>query len=132
MVNYPLASGPSAIDGQGVFAATAIARRAKIGEVTGEIVTRRTARKRFRDSRKIYQVDVSDTHTLDCTRGNLLRLLNHSCQSNAYMRIFRSRVEVYAKRAIEAGEEITVDYGETPHGGGMHCTCEGKKCRERI
>ena len=130
--NYDVISAPSAIEGSGVFASTAIPRRSKIGEVTGEIISRRTARKRARDSRRIYLVDVSDTHALDCAKGNILRHLNHCCAPNSFMRIFRNRVEVYARRDIEIGEEITVDYGETPHDGGMRCACGQSGCRNSI
>ena len=77
-------------------------------------------------------IDLSDTRALDCTKGNLLRLLNHSCRANAFLRIFRERVEVYARRDIRTGEEITVDYGESPHSGGMKCGCGHKGCRDSI
>jgi len=46
MLNYEVSVGRSAIEGTGVFAAARIPRRAKIGEVTGEIISIRTARKR--------------------------------------------------------------------------------------
>jgi SET domain-containing protein len=77
-------------------------------------------------------IDLSDTRALDCSRGNALRLLNHSCRSNAFLRIIRERVEVYARRDIGKGEEITVDYGESPHSGGMRCGCGHALCRSRI
>lgn len=132
MLNYPVIAAPSGIEGSGVFAAAAVPRRSKIGELTGELITVRTARSRARGSTRIYLVDVSDTHALDCTKGNQLRHLNHSCGSNAFLRIIRNRVEVYAKRDIGKGEEITVDYGETPHRGGMKCRCGSAACRDRI
>lgn len=132
MINYDVIFAPSAIDGNGVFASATIPRRAKIGEVTGDLISRRQARKRARGARRIYLVDVSDTHALDCAGGNLLRFLNHSCRPNAFLRIIRNRVEVYAGRDIAIGEEITVDYGETPHGGGMRCACGRRECRTRI
>lgn len=132
MINYPVRPTASPIEGRGVFAAVPVPRRAKIGEVTGRIIPLSEARKRARDGRRIYLIDVSDTHAMDCSTGNLLRLLNHSCRPNAYLRIIRNRVEVYARRDIEAGEEVTVDYGETPHQGGMKCACGHPDCRERI
>ena len=132
MIKYPVRSGRSAIAGRGVFAETRIPRRAKIGEVTGEIISVRTARRRARGRCRICLIDVSDTHAIDCTGGNVLRLLNHSCQSNAYLRIFRNRVEVYSRRPIRRGEEITVDYGESPHSGGMRCACGHPRCRGRV
>lgn len=132
MIRWRVRQSHSRIHGLGVFTAENIPARSKIGEVTGRIISRREARSLARKEDRIYLVDVSDTHTLDCTHGNLLRLLNHSCRPNAYLRIINSRVEVYAKREIVAGEEITVDYGETPHSGGMRCRCGHPKCRGLI
>ena len=132
MIKYEVRSAPSPIEGTGVFAAESIPRRAKIGEVTGEIISIRTARRRARTGCRLCLIDLSDTHAIDCTGGNALRLLNHSCRSNAFLRIFRHRVEVYARKDIGAGEEITVDYGESPHSGGMKCGCGHPACRDRI
>jgi SET domain-containing protein len=132
MLTYRVRSAPSPIEGTGVFAAVKIPGRAKIGDVTGEIIAIRTARKRARGGCRLCLIDLSDTRALDCTKGNVLRLLNHSCRANAFLRIFRDRVEVYARRDIRAGEEITVDYGESPHSGGMKCSCGHRECRDSI
>ena len=132
MIKYPVISAASPIEGSGVFASVRIPRRVKIGELSGRIISRREARRRARDGGRIYLVDVSDTHALDCAEGNELRFLNHCCASNAYLRIIGGRVEVYARRDIAPGEEITVDYGETPHRGGMTCRCGRPGCRSSI
>ena len=132
MINYSIRTARSAIEGRGVFAASQIPRRRKIGEVTGEIISIRTARTRAKGKCRICLIDLSSTHALDCTGGNALRLLNHSCRSNAFLRISRHRVEVYAKRDIRKGEEITVDYVESAHSGGMKCGCGQKACRDTI
>ena len=34
-----------------------------------------------------------------------------------------------ALRSIKRGAELTVDYGETPHKGGMRCGCGAANCR---
>ena len=132
MIRFKLTTARSTIEGTGVFAGQRIPRRAKIGEVTGELISIRTARMRAKGRCRMCLVDVSDTRALDCTRGNALRHLNHSCRSNAFLRIVRDRVEVYAKRDIRKGEELTVDYGESPHSGGMRCRCGVPGCRDRI
>jgi len=132
MIKYEVRSAPSPIEGSGVFAAMKIPRRAKIGEVTGEIISVRNARQRARGRCTMCLIDLNDTRALDCTKGNILRLLNHSCRSNAFLRIFRDRVEVYARQVIRKGEEITVDYVESPHSGGMKCRCGHKECRDSI
>ena len=132
MINYNVKSGRSTIEGTGVFAAAKIPQRAKIGEVTGEIISVREARKRARGKCRMCLIDLSHTHALDCTKGNALRHLNHSCGPNVFMRIFRNRVEIYAKRDIRSGEELTLDYGETPHDDGMKCRCGHRDCRNKI
>jgi uncharacterized protein len=132
MIRYAVLTRRSRIEGRGVVAAAAIPRRAKIGEVTGTLISRRQARQRARGRQRIYLVDVSDTHALDCSRGNPLRFLNHSCAPNAFLRIIHCRIEVYARRDIARGEEITVDYGQTPHARGMVCACGQPNCRRRI
>ena len=45
------------------------------------------------------------------------------------MRIHRGRVEVYSRGPIAAGAELTVDYGATPHAGGMACRCGSPGCK---
>jgi len=132
MLRFPVLSRPSAIEGTGVFAGAPIPRRAKIGEVTGKLISIRTARKLARGRCRMCLIDLSTTRALDCTNGNALRHLNHSCKPNGFLRIIRNRVEVYARRAIRTGEEITVDYGESPHSGGMKCKCGHRECRDRI
>ena len=132
MIRYPVRTAASPIEGTGAFAGALVPKRAKIGEVTGQLISIREARRRAKKRCRLCLVDVSDTLALDCSQGNALRFLNHSCRSNAFLRIFRNRVEVYARRTIRMGEEITVDYGESPHRGGMQCGCGRKGCRDRI
>ncbi len=132
MLNFKVREHRSAIEGRGAFAEIAIPSRAKIGEITGELISVRTARQRARGRCRMCLIDISGTQALDCTKGNVLRFLNHSCRPNSFLRVFRKRVEVYAKRAIRSGEELTVDYGESPHSGGMKCRCGYPDCRDRI
>lgn len=132
MLRYPVIPRRSAIEGTGVFAAATIPSRAKIGEVTGEIISVREARKRARHLCRMCLIDLNHADALDCTKGNALRHLNHACMPNAFLRILGRRVEVYARCRIRSGEEITVDYGLSPHSGGMKCRCGHKDCRDRI
>jgi SET domain-containing protein len=54
--------------------------------------------------------------------------LNHSCDSNAWM---RDDVTVIARRRIEAGEELTLDYAlvTVNPNWGMGCNCGASTCR---
>lgn len=122
----------SPIHGLGAFALERLPGRRKIGEVGGRIVDARKALKEIADSRRIYFVQLDERHGLDCSRGNALGRLNHSCRPNCYLRIIGHRVEVYTLRPIRCGEELVIDYGQTPHREGMKCSCGDGKCRERI
>ena len=121
---------PSRIDGQGAFAAEAIAPRLKIGEIRGESISVAEARIRATRHERIMIVELSDKRAIDFSKSSdPMRYTNHSCRPNARLVIRNGRVEFYAARAIAAGEEITVDYGETHHEGKLACRCGAPGCR---
>jgi SET domain-containing protein len=121
---------PSRINGRGLFTSRRIPARSKIGEFAGELITRGEARRRARGSRTIAIVELQDGRALDAARAaNWFRYINHSCSSNAFIRVYRQHVEFYARRAIRPGQEITCDYGESHHNGTLRCTCGSRKCR---
>lgn len=122
----------SRIHGRGLFAAAALPARKKIGEVSGRLVPLPQARTRVERQAQIYLVELGPRLALDCSEGNEFRHLNHSCEPNCYLRVIRHRVEVYTRTAIAKGCELTVDYGETPHRGGMRCSCQSARCRQRL
>jgi hypothetical protein len=124
---------PSRIDGQGAFAAEAIPARRKIGEIRGEAISVREARKRAKGVARIMIVELSETRAIDASRStDPLRFTNHSCQPNAVLRIRQGRVEFYAMRDVRVGEELTVNYGETHHEGQLRCRCGAPGCVGRI
>lgn len=77
-----------------------------------------------------YLFDLENGFTIDGSpMWNTARWINHSCKPNAETELDeeKGRVYVFATRAIEAGEEITMDYGDeyvkdfiSP----MGCRCE--------
>lgn len=131
-VALPVSLRPSPIHGLGAFAEAPLPARRKIGEVAGRIVDAPRALKRVARSRRIYFIQLDERHGLDCSRGNALGKLNHSCRPNCYLRVIGHRVEVYALRPIGRGEELLIDYGQTPHDGGMKCDCGARECRGRL
>ncbi len=122
----------SPINGRGVFAAVPLPGRRKLGEIDGRLVKLPGARKAIAKSPKIYFVELDDQWALDCSDGGPFKHLNHSCEPNCYLRISRRRLEVYSLRPLAAGVELTVDYGVTPHAGGMTCRCGAAKCRRLL
>jgi uncharacterized protein len=123
---------PSRIHGQGLFTVRRIPGRMKLGELTG-VKRRMSHALREQLQREVMQlVELGHGWALDCTEGNEFRSLNHSCQANCYLRLSHRRVEIYSRCPIPAGQELTVDYGETMHDGGMGCRCGLPGCRSII
>lgn len=122
--------GRSRIQGRGLFALSPLPARRKLGELGGELITEREARRRARGRASVMIVEFGDGTALDATRlGSHFKYVNHSCEPNAYMRLCRRRVEFYSLREIAAGEEVTCDYGETHHEGRLACRCGRARCR---
>jgi SET domain-containing protein len=44
------------------------------------------------------------------------------------LRIRQGRIEIYAMRDVAAGEELTIDYGESHHQGRLACRCGAPRC----
>lgn len=132
-LRFRLMNRKSQIDGIGCFAAENIPARKKIGNLSGELITIREARKRIGKQRKYSIVEFEDGRALDASiNSNELRYVNHSCAGNCYMRCSYGKVEFYAKKFIHSGEEITCDYGETHHEGKLACRCGAPGCKGNI
>ena len=130
---YAVDVRPSAIDGQGAFAAEPVPARRKIGEIRGEAISVDEARIRATRSERIMIVELSPRRAIDFTRSaDPMRYTNHSCDPNARLDIRNGRVEFYALRDIGVDEEITVDYGETHHEGRLRCRCGAAQCAGRL
>lgn len=130
---FAVAVQPSRIDGQGAFADEPIPARRKIGEITGESISVREARRRARGQARIMIVEISERRAIDASQSaDPLRFTNHSCQPNAVLRIRQGRVEFYAMRDVMPGEELTVDYGQTHHDGRLACRCGASNCVGRL
>ena len=96
---YAVDVRPSAIDGQGAFAAEPIAGKRKIGEIRGESITVAQARIRATRSERIMIVELSDRKAIDFSRSaDPMRYTNHSCPPNARLCIRTGRVDFYALR----------------------------------
>lgn len=126
---YAVDVKPSCIDGQGAFAGEPIPARRKIGEIRGESISVREARRRAKGLARIMIVEVSERRAIDASQSSdPLRFTNHSCRPNASLRIRQGRVEFYAMRDVAVGEELTVDYGDTHHNGTLKCRCGVEGC----
>lgn len=123
----------SPIDGKGLFAKSRIPARRKLGELTGEVISWREARRRAKERKRLALVERADRTAVDGSKyGNEFRYINHSCSPNSYIRICYGHVEFYSLRTIRAGEELTCDYGDSHHEGTLRCKCGSPECRGRL
>lgn len=129
-VLYSIRNKKSKIDGTGAFAVENIPAKRKLGNLGGEIISLKEARKRAATTKKVAMVEFGDGRALDASvNPNELRYINHSCQPNTYMRVAFSKVEFYTLRKISKGEELTCNYGETHHDGKLKCRCGAPGCK---
>jgi uncharacterized protein len=127
---YKIYNRKSRIEGKGAFAGEVIAARKKIGELGGEIISQKEGRKKVAAAKRVAMVEFGNGKSLDASvASNVLRYINHSCSPNVYMRICYPRVEFYALRQIEIGEEIICNYGLTHHDGKLPCRCGSIACK---
>lgn len=129
-MNYKIENKKSTIDGKGAFALQRIPAGKKIGDLGGEIISLREARKRAGKTKRVAMVEFGDGRALDASiNPNELRYVNHSCSPNTYMRVCYNRVEFYTLRIIKKGEELTCNYGPTHHDGKLKCSCGSINCK---
>ena len=78
---------------------------------------------------ELFPTSCLSTLIIDASKStDPMRFTNHSCQANARLAIVAGRIEFFSLRAIEPGEEITVNYGETHHEGKLRCRCGAPNC----
>mgnify|MGYP000331647262 CR=1 FL=1 len=131
-VRFSLNVAPSPIAGWGVFAAERIPPRRKVIEYAGERIDSEEASRRL--NRKIHKIFAVDSEwSIDAAAcGSGAELINHSCDPNLRTAILRGHILYMAKRLIEPGEELTVDYKFRPNDMGVVCFCRSPKCRGTI
>ena len=120
---------PSAIDGMGGFARHRLAAGEEIIEYVGERITKEESLRRCEKSNPfIFGLD--EAHDLDGSiSANLARYLNHGCTPNCEAIEDGGRIWIVAARDIEAGEELTFNYGYSLEEYDEHpCRCGSGRC----
>ncbi|KAH7293041.1 hypothetical protein KP509_28G009100 [Ceratopteris richardii] len=141
--NSRICFGKSAIHKWGLFARQDIQEGDWVVEYLGEIVRQSVAdirERRYKQQGKdCYLFKVSDEIVIDAThKGNIARLINHSCAPNCFARILTVKrpvntcIILIAKQNVKAGEELTYDYLFDPENQTVPCLCRAPNCRKFI
>lgn len=113
--------------GLGLFTTIPIKKGAFVIEYTGKRLPNDVAN----EMTTKYLFEVDDKWTIDGSeRSNLARYVNHSCDSNCEVKLEDGRIIYYAHRNIQAGEELTIDYGDEYYNEFIKpigCKCSAKK-----
>ncbi|MBI4080023.1 SET domain-containing protein [Candidatus Kaiserbacteria bacterium] len=77
-----------------------------------------------------YLFALDDEWTVDgSARTNIARYINHSCEPNCEAEIHDGRIYILSTRDIQAGEELTIDYGDEYFDEFIRPTgCKCRKC----
>ena len=130
---YRLIVRRSSIHRWGVFAGERIPARRKVIEYTGERISRRECRRRARRRRHIYLFELDSYWCVDgAVGGSGAELINHSCDPNLFATVRRGHILYFSRRAIEPGEELTVDYRFANRVRKVPCRCGTLLCRGTI
>ncbi len=110
-VNEWMGLGPSGIHGRGAYAHRAIPADMEVIEYVGERIAKDESERRCL-AENPYIFTINDEWDVDGdVPWNPARYLNHSCAPNCEAQQVGDRVWIVALRPIEAGEELTFNYG---------------------
>jgi uncharacterized protein len=119
----------SRIAGQGLFTLQNIKQGTRIIQYIGEKISRQESNRRITAGNP-YIFTFNDRWDIDGKDlSNTARYINHSCDPNCEAEITRRTIWIVALRDIQAGEELTYNYGyPMDNYGDFPCKCRAKNC----
>jgi hypothetical protein len=122
-VSPDVAAGPSTIEGTGLFAGRAIHEGETVVVLGGTLIDDEELARLSHHS----SLAVGEGVNLLQDEDDPARYGNHSCDPNLWL---ADEVTLVARRRIDAGEELTVDYATmTVAPWQMECRCGAASCR---
>jgi uncharacterized protein len=126
----------SSIEGRGLFATAPIAAATRVARLGGRLVTRTELLQLFavaeRDPERPYIDCISIGPGIDLVLppNQPIHFCNHGCDPNVWQ---DDAFTLTARRAIRAGDELTIDYGTQSDGDfTMQCRCGSPLCRGEV
>lgn len=131
---FKLEIRPSRIHRWGIYAAEDIPLRRKVIEYTGERISRRETKRRADETPHLIYLFTLDSYwTLDgSVGGSGAEFINHCCDPNIVTQIRNGHILYISRRAIQKGEELTVDYHFSKDVERVPCKCGAAACRGSI
>eukprot|EP00127_Corallochytrium_limacisporum_P005750 Clim_evm129s210 gene=Clim_evmTU129s210 len=134
--------GRSSIHDWGLFAMERIEPDDMVIEYVGELIRIRVADIREEEYERMgigssYLFRVDEEWVIDATfTGGIARFMNHSCEPNCTAQVItvnnEKRICVYARKALDVGDEITYDYKFPIEDKSLAlpCFCGASRCRK--
>ena len=119
----------STIHGTGVFARVDIAAETRVLEYVGERLSKEESLRR-REANNFFVFTVTDEFDIDgAVDWNPARFINHSCAPNCEAQEEDEHIWIIALRKLNAGEELTFNYGYDLQDYEEHlCCCGAEEC----
>ena len=119
----------SEIHGKGIFISTKVSKGKKIMDIKGDVIDGDECERREEEEDNVYIFWNGDDCYIDTSMTKNIKYINHGCDFNCdVVENDRGGLMLTAYRTIEAGEELTIDYGYDD----IYENCECNYCVEDI
>lgn len=117
----------SDIHGKGIFISTKVPKGEKLMDIKGDVIDGDECERREEEEDNVYIFWNGDDCYIDTSRTKKIKYINHDCDFNCdVVENERGGLMLIAYYTIEAGEELTIDYGYDD----IYENCKCKSCVE--